>query len=92
MDADHLVQLAADLAEINPRRPRRTDLCRAVSTTYYAMFHCLAQTCAVPPGTEPLEVSDWHRRHGRANATIPNMDRIAQARVVPVPTRPPDDR
>ena len=22
---------------------------------------------AVPPGTEPLRVSDWHRRHGRAN-------------------------
>ena len=40
------MQLAADLAEANPRRPRRTDLCRAVSTTYYAMFHCLAQTCA----------------------------------------------
>ena len=46
MDPDHLVQLAADLAEINPRRPRRTDLCRAVSTTYYALFHCLARTCA----------------------------------------------
>ena len=46
MDPDHLLQLAADLAEINPRRPRRADLCRAVSTTYYAMFHCLAHTCA----------------------------------------------
>ena len=46
MDPDHLLQLAADLAEINPRRPRRADLCRAVSTTYYAMFHCLARTCA----------------------------------------------
>ena len=47
---------------------------------------------AVPPGTEPLEVSDWHRRHGRANATVPNMDRIAQARVAPVPKRPSDER
>ena len=46
MDPDHLLQVAADLAEINPRRPRRADLCRAVSTTYYAMFHCLARTCA----------------------------------------------
>ena len=46
MDPDHLLQLAADLAEINPRWPRRADLCRAVSTTYYAMFHCLAHTCA----------------------------------------------
>ena len=46
MDPDHLLLLAADLAEINPRRPRRTDLCRAVSTTYYALFHCLAHACA----------------------------------------------
>ena len=46
MAPDHLLQLAADLVEINPRRPRRADLCRAVSTTYYAMFHCLASTCA----------------------------------------------
>ena len=46
MAPEHLLQLAADLAEINPRRPRRTNLCRAVSTTYYALFHCLAHTCA----------------------------------------------
>ena len=46
MDPQHLLQLAADLAEINPRRPRRVDLCRAVSTTHYALFHCLAHTCA----------------------------------------------
>lgn len=47
---------------------------------------------AVPPGTEPLEVSDWHRRHGRANATTPSMERIAEARVAPVPKRPPHER
>ena len=46
MDPEHLLQIAADLAEINPRRPRRADLCRAISTAYYAMFHCLAHTCA----------------------------------------------
>lgn len=46
MEPEHLLQLAADLAEINPRRPRRSNLCRAVSTTYYALFHCLARTCA----------------------------------------------
>ena len=46
MDPDHLLQVATDLAETNPGRPRRTDLCRAVSTTYYAMFHCLARSCA----------------------------------------------
>ena len=38
--------MATDLAEISPRRPRRAYLCRAVSTVYYALFHCLARTCA----------------------------------------------
>ena len=46
MAPEHLLQIATDLAEVNPRRPRRADLCRAVSTAYYAMFHCLARTCA----------------------------------------------
>ena len=46
MEPDHLLQIATDLAEINTRRPRRADLCRAVSTAYYALFHCLAHTCA----------------------------------------------
>ena len=46
MDPEHLLQIATDLAEVNTRRPRRADLCRAVSTAYYALFHCLARTCA----------------------------------------------
>lgn len=46
MAPEHLLQIATDLAEINTRRPRRADLCRAVSTAYYALFHCLARTCA----------------------------------------------
>ena len=46
MDPKHLLQIATDLAEGNTRRPRRADLCRAVSTAYYALFHCLARTCA----------------------------------------------
>ena len=41
-----MLQIATDLAEINTRRPRRANLCRAVSTAYYALFHCLARTCA----------------------------------------------
>ena len=46
MAPEHLLQMAADLAEINPGRPRRAYLCRAVSTVYYALFHCLACSCA----------------------------------------------
>ena len=81
MDPEHLLQLATDLAEINPRRPRRADLCRAVSTTYYAMFHCLARTCADSlagragtVGSRPM----WRRvyrapEHGQARARCENM-------------------
>ena len=46
MRPDDLLRIAADLAEGGAGRPRRTDLCRATSTAYYALFHCLARTCA----------------------------------------------
>lgn len=38
--------LAAGGAGRNRGRPRQVDLRRAVSTTYYAMFHALARCCA----------------------------------------------
>ena len=41
-----LVDTARDMASMGRGRPRRTNLCRAVSTAYYAMFHCLAACCA----------------------------------------------
>ena len=81
MAPDHLLQIATDLAEVNPRRPRRADLCRAVSTTYYALFHCLARTCADrlagsggTVGNRPM----WRRvyrapEHGQAKARCENM-------------------
>ena len=41
------IATARDLADSNPRgRPRETNLRRAVSTTYYALFHCIAQSGA----------------------------------------------
>ena len=46
MAPEHLLQIAISLADANTGRPRRADLCRAVSTTYYALFHCLVRTCA----------------------------------------------
>ena len=42
---------------------------------------------AVPPGTEPLEISDWHRRHGRANRKDGNIERAAKAGIEPVADR-----
>ena len=40
------LETAHDLATSSARRPRQTNLRRAVSTTYYALFHCLAKCCA----------------------------------------------
>ena len=42
---------------------------------------------AVPPGADPPEVSDWHRRHGRANNRGGNIDKAAEELIDPVPLR-----
>jgi len=41
-----LLVTARDLANSSPGKPRQAHLRRAVSTTYYAMFHALARCCA----------------------------------------------
>ena len=87
MDPEHLLQLAADLAEINPRRPRRVDLCRAISTTYYALFHCLASTCADRLASSAGTVGNrpmWRRVYRAPD------HRQAKARCESVPSSFPD--
>ncbi len=46
MEAENFVKTARELLPARPGRPRNTDLQRAVSTAYYALFHCLARSCA----------------------------------------------
>ncbi len=47
MNPDDLLAVADGLATGGgPGRPRQVELRRAVSTTYYALFHTLANTCA----------------------------------------------
>ncbi|WP_457796873.1 hypothetical protein [Methylocystis sp. S23] len=47
MDALDLIATARDLAEANgARKPRQSNLLRAESTAYYALFHTLARCCA----------------------------------------------
>lgn len=47
MEPMDLIATARDLAGTpGGPLPRQTNLRRAVSTTYYAMFHCLANNCA----------------------------------------------
>lgn len=41
-----LIATAKGLAGKSGRRPRQSDLKRALSTTYYALFHTLAKSCA----------------------------------------------
>ena len=47
MQPDDLIAASRDLADPEARgRPKQTYLRRAISTAYYAMFHCLAANCA----------------------------------------------
>ncbi len=70
MNARDLMAAACALAESGRGNPSQARLRRAVSTAYYAMFHCLAATAAdllIGPARSPA----WHRvyralEHGRA--------------------------
>ena len=46
MKPTDLLDSARDLVAVSRGRPREANLRRAVSTTYYALFHCIAQSCA----------------------------------------------
>ena len=46
MDPRDLIATARGLTAISRRRPSQANLRRAVSTAYYAMFHCLAGAAA----------------------------------------------
>ena len=46
MTPSNLLAVARELALLQRGRPRQANICRAVSTTYYALFHCLTECCA----------------------------------------------
>ena len=46
MNSRDLIETARGLTELSRRRPTQANLRRAVSTAYYAVFHCLARTVA----------------------------------------------
>ena len=46
MTPSSLIATASDLLVAERGRPRQANLSRAISTAYYAMFHCLAGNCA----------------------------------------------
>jgi len=68
------------------RRPRQSNLRRAVSTAYYAMFHCLAHCCATTlvggPNADRSEPA-WRQayralEHGRARSSCSNKDLLSR--------------
>ena len=77
------IATARELADANRTgRPRETNLRRAVSTTYYALFHCLASCCAdtiagdSPANRDTLAWNQAYRalEHGIARKRCENKD------------------
>ena len=72
MNSRDLIEVARALAESGGAPPTQARLRRAVSTAYYAMFHCLGASVAdLFIGTERSPA--WHRayralEHGRARS------------------------
>ena len=57
-----LMEAARGLAELSPRRPSQANLRRAVSTAYYALFHCLA-ACAANSLIGRARDPAWHQTY-----------------------------
>ena len=81
MEAENLIKTARALLPAKPGRPRNTDLRRAVSTAYYALFHCLARSCAdtlIGKSSTVRGTDGWERevsgsRYSRAPAGCPRL-------------------
>ena len=81
VSSNELIATARELAGVmGEPPPRQANLRRAVSTAYYALFHCLAQNCADmlvgPSGTDRRE-SSWQQayralQHGTLRARCDN--------------------
>ena len=73
-----LIETARGLAELSRRRPAQANLRRAISTAYYAVFHCLAGASAdMLMGRKRSEA--WYQvyralGHGGAKNTCLNME------------------
>ena len=81
VNPNDLIATARELAGVmGGPLPRQTNLRRAVSTTYYALFHCLAENCAdmlIGPGGTDRRESAWQQayralQHGTLRARCDN--------------------
>ena len=76
-----LIDAARGFAELSPRRPSQANLRRAVSTAYYALFHCLA-ACAANAFIGRARSPAWHQtyralEHGKARTACGNKPALA---------------
>ena len=76
-----LMETARGLTELSPRRPSQANLRRAVSTAYYALFHCLA-ACAANSLIGRTRDAAWHQtyralEHGKARTACENKLALA---------------
>jgi hypothetical protein len=76
IDPQHLLAVARELANLDPRRPRQASLRRAVSTAYYSMFHLLIhESVSACVGFGP---STTHREIGETVARWFTHTRMAE--------------
>lgn len=80
-----LIATARDLVPNRPGAPRESDLRRALSTAYYALFHCLASTCAdTLMGTTVRNSPAWIRVYrALSHATARNQCRRTEVDAFP---------
>ncbi len=76
-----LMETARGIAELSPRRPSQANLRRAVSTAYYALFHCLA-ACAANSLIGRARDAAWHQtyralEHGKARSACEDQRALA---------------
>ena len=80
MNSRDVIETARRLTELGKRPPTQADLRRAVSTAYYAMFHCLAGAAAdllIGSSRGPA----WHQvyralEHGKARSACQQQEAI----------------
>ena len=79
---NELLRTATRLVQEGDELPSQTDIRRAVSTTYYALFHELAELCAdqiAGYSSDRVARPDWVRvyralEHGRVETVIRELD------------------
>ena len=82
MNSHDLIEAARGLTELSPRRPSQANLRRALSTAYYAVFHCLAATVADALLGKGRSAA-WHQayralEHGSARRACKNVEAMRE--------------